>query len=107
MIDYTDCAELFDRSLNWQDIQWLKGITKLPVVVKGVLTAEDAKLAVEHGVDGIVVSNHGARQLDTVPATIEALPEVLRAVHQLGAKHVEVFLDGGVRRGTDVFKVNS
>ncbi|GJZ37682.1 peroxisomal (S)-2-hydroxy-acid oxidase GLO1-like protein [Tanacetum coccineum] len=89
-----------DRSLSWKDIMWLKTITSLPILVKGVLTAEDAKIAVQSGVAGIVVSNHGARQLDYVPATIMALEEVVRAAQG----RVPVFLDGGVRRGTDVFK---
>jgi isopentenyl diphosphate isomerase/L-lactate dehydrogenase-like FMN-dependent dehydrogenase len=70
------------------------------VLVKGILTAEDAELAVEHGADGIIVSNHGGRQLDGVPATIEALPEVVDAVRG----RCEVYLDGGIRRGTDVLK---
>ena len=68
------------------------------MLVKGVLTAEDARLAVEHGAAGVIVSNHGGRQLDGVPASIEALPEVVEAV----AERAEVFMDGGVRRGTDV-----
>nr|GEW55069.1 peroxisomal (S)-2-hydroxy-acid oxidase GLO1-like [Tanacetum cinerariifolium] len=89
-----------DRSLSWKDIMWLKTITSLPILVKGVLTAEDARIAVQFGVAGIVVSNHGARQLDYVPATIMALEEIVRATQG----RVPVFLDGGVRRGTDVFK---
>ncbi|CAI0545008.1 unnamed protein product [Linum tenue] len=82
------------------DVKWLQTITLLPILVKGVLTAEDAKLAVQNGVAGIIVSNHGARQLDYVPATITALEEVVKAAEG----RVPVFLDGGVRRGTDVFK---
>ncbi|KAJ8387847.1 hypothetical protein AAFF_G00149960 [Aldrovandia affinis] len=93
-------AQAIDPTLQWEDIAWLKRITSLPVVLKGILTAEDAKLALKCGVDGILVSNHGARQLDSVPATIDALPEVVEAV----GGRVEVFLDGGVRRGTDVLK---
>ncbi|KAK8678100.1 hypothetical protein V6N13_143611 [Hibiscus sabdariffa] len=89
-----------DRTLNWKDVKWLQTITSLPILVKGVLTAEDARLAVESGAAGIIVSNHGARQLDYVPATIMALEEVVKAVQG----RVPVFLDGGVRRGTDVFK---
>ncbi|XP_072989689.1 peroxisomal (S)-2-hydroxy-acid oxidase GLO4-like [Typha latifolia] len=89
-----------DPSLNWKDIQWLRSITSLPILVKGIITAEDAIKAVEIGVSGIVVSNHGARQLDYAPATISALEEVVKAV----AGAVPVLLDGGVRRGTDVFK---
>ncbi|NP_001334906.1 glycolate oxidase [Solanum lycopersicum] len=89
-----------DRSLSWKDVQWLQSITSLPILVKGVLTAEDAKIAVQSGAAGIIVSNHGARQLDYVPATIMALEEVVKAVQG----RIPVFLDGGVRRGTDVFK---
>ncbi len=86
--------------LTWESLAWLRALTSLPIVVKGILTAEDARLAVEHGAAGVIVSNHGGRQLDSVPATIEALPEVARAV----AGHCEVYLDGGIRRGTDVLK---
>ncbi|KAF9968407.1 Hydroxyacid oxidase 1 [Mortierella alpina] len=90
-----------DPTLNWNDIAWVRSITKLPVVVKGVLTEEDATLAADIGVEGILVSNHGGRQLDGVLATIDALPEVLNAVK---GRNVEVYLDGGVRKGTDVLK---
>ncbi|KAG2238291.1 hypothetical protein Bca4012_079913 [Brassica carinata] len=89
-----------DQSLSWKDIKWLQSITSLPILVKGVITAEDARIAVEYGAAGIIVSNHGARQLDYVPATIMALEEVVKAVEG----RLPVFLDGGVRRGTDVFK---
>ncbi|KAJ3341088.1 Hydroxyacid oxidase 2 [Gonapodya sp. JEL0774] len=90
-----------DASLNWdRDIGWLRSITKLPIVVKGILTAEDAELAIKAGVDAIGVSNHGGRQLDTVPATLEALPEIARVVKG----RVPIIFDGGVRKGTDVFK---
>ncbi|KAL8108355.1 hypothetical protein AgCh_024718 [Apium graveolens] len=82
------------------DIAWFKTITHLPILVKGVVIAEDAKIAVQTGASGITVSNHGARQLDYVPATIMALEEVVQAVQG----KIPVFLDGGVRRGTDVFK---
>ena len=87
-------------TLTWESITWLRGVTSLPIVIKGILTAEDAQLAAEHGVDGIVVSNHGGRQLDTTLPTIEALPEVVEAV----AGRCEVYMDGGIRRGTDVLK---
>ncbi|VVB12610.1 unnamed protein product [Arabis nemorensis] len=93
-------ANQIDQSLNWKDIKWLQSITSLPILVKGVITAEDARIAVEYGAAGIIVSNHGARQLDYVPATIMALEEVVKAVEG----QIPVFLDGGVRRGTDVFK---
>ncbi|XP_050899846.1 glycolate oxidase 1 isoform X2 [Lathyrus oleraceus] len=89
-----------DKSLNWKDVKWLQTITSLPILLKGVLTAEDTKLSIQAGVSGIIVSNHGARQLDYVPATITALEEVVKAA---GGK-IPVFLDGGIRRGTDVFK---
>ncbi|PON93466.1 Alpha-hydroxy acid dehydrogenase, FMN-dependent [Trema orientale] len=90
----------FDDSLCWEDLKWLRSVTNLPILIKGVLTHEDARKAVEAGVHGIVVSNHGARQLDHTPATISVLEEVVQAV---GGK-VPVIFDGGVRRGTDVFK---
>jgi isopentenyl diphosphate isomerase/L-lactate dehydrogenase-like FMN-dependent dehydrogenase len=89
----------FDTSLSWHDLEWLAGYG-LPVVVKGILTAEDARLACEHGAAAVVVSNHGGRQLDGVQASVEALGEVVDAV----AGRAEVLLDGGVRRGTDVLK---
>ncbi|XP_011867160.1 PREDICTED: hydroxyacid oxidase 1 [Vollenhovia emeryi] len=91
---------LFDASLSWDDVKWLKRTTKLPIILKGILTAEDARLAVENEIDGIIVSNHGARQIDSVPATIEVLPEISKAV---GGK-VEIYMDGGVTQGIDVFK---
>lgn len=93
-------AQAIDPSVKWEDIKWLRGLTSLPIVAKGILRADDAREAVKHGVNGILVSNHGARQLDGVPATIDVLPEIVEAV---GGK-VEVFLDGGVRKGTDVLK---
>ncbi|XP_017106728.2 uncharacterized protein Hao [Drosophila bipectinata] len=90
----------FDPTISWKDIAWLKSITHLPIVVKGVLTAEDAVLAREFGCAGVIVSNHGARQIDTVPASIEALPEVVRAV----GDDLVVMLDGGIIQGNDIFK---
>jgi isopentenyl diphosphate isomerase/L-lactate dehydrogenase-like FMN-dependent dehydrogenase len=91
---------LASASVSWRDIERLAALSGLPVVVKGVLTEEDAKLACEHGASGIVVSNHGGRQLDGVSATIDALEEVVAAVDG----RVEVLVDGGIRRGTDVVK---
>ncbi|MEU6554432.1 alpha-hydroxy acid oxidase [Streptomyces sp. NPDC046915] len=85
---------------SWEHITWLKSITRLPVLLKGVLHPEDARLAVRHGVDGLLVSNHGGRQLDSVPATLEVLPEIVAAV----AGRIPVLLDGGIRRGTDAVK---
>ena len=89
-----------DQALTWADIEWLRSITTLPVLVKGVVRADDARRAADHGASGVVVSNHGGRQLDTSPATIDVLPAVVDAV----GDRVEVLLDGGVRRGTDVIK---
>jgi isopentenyl diphosphate isomerase/L-lactate dehydrogenase-like FMN-dependent dehydrogenase len=89
-----------DESLTWRDLEWLRSVCPLPLVIKGILTAEDALLAAEHGAAAVVVSNHGGRQLDSVPAALDVLPEVVEAVGQ----RVEVLLDGGVRRGTDVLK---
>ena len=92
--------DLFDQALSWKDLDWLCGITDLPVLVKGIVRGDDAARAAEHGAAGVVVSNHGGRQLDTSPATIEALPEVVEAV----GERLAVFIDGGIRRGTDVLK---
>ncbi|XP_023916302.1 peroxisomal (S)-2-hydroxyacid oxidase GLO4 isoform X2 [Quercus suber] len=92
--------ETMDASLCWKDIEWLKSITNMPILIKGVLTGEDAIKAAEVGVAGIMVSNHGARQLDYTDATINVLEEVVQAV----GGRVPVFFDGGVRRGTDIFK---
>lgn len=89
----------FDAGLSWRDLDWLAG-HGVPIVVKGILTAEDARLACEHGAAAIVVSNHGGRQLDGVPASLDALEEVVEAVDG----RAEVLLDGGIRRGTDVLK---
>lgn len=91
---------LVSPSITWRDVERLAVEAGLPVVVKGILTAEDAVLACEHGAAGIVVSNHGGRQLDGVAATIDALPEVAEAV----AGRSEVLVDGGIRRGADVVK---
>ncbi len=91
---------LIDRKATWSYLEWLAGNTSMPVVVKGVMTGEDGRLAAEHGAKGIIVSNHGARQLDTTFASVEVLPEVVKAVEG----RAEVYLDGGIRRGTDVLK---
>mmetsp|Transcript_18759 Transcript_18759/g.46084 ORF Transcript_18759/g.46084 Transcript_18759/m.46084 type:complete len:385 (+) Transcript_18759:85-1239(+) len=93
-------ASLIDRSLSWKDVAWLKSITKMGIVVKGVVTAEDARIALDVGCAGILVSNHGARQLDGVVSTIDALEEVVQAVNG----RIPVFVDSGVRRGTDIVK---
>lgn len=89
-----------DVAARWADIAWLRSLTTLPILLKGILSPEDAETAIRHGVDGIIVSNHGGRVLDTVPASIEALPAVARRV----AGRVPVLMDGGIRRGTDVLK---
>lgn len=93
-------ASLLDPDLTWDDLTWLRSLTSLPVLVKGVVRGDDAGLALDHGAAGVVVSNHGGRQLDTAVATIDALPEVVDAVAGRGA----VLIDGGIRRGTDVIK---
>lgn len=93
-------SPVIDASLAWKDVDWLAGVTKLPVLLKGILNPQDAARAAEHGAAGIIVSNHGGRNLDTVPATIEALPRVAQAVRG----RISILLDGGIRRGTDVLK---
>lgn len=93
-------SALLDPRLTWKEIEWLRSITKLPMLLKGVLNPEDAERAVGAGASGIIVSNHGGRNLDTLPATIDALPEVAEKV----AGRVPVLVDGGIRRGTDVLK---
>jgi (S)-2-hydroxy-acid oxidase len=94
--------KLFEQDVSWDDVRWLKekGCSGLPLVIKGIMTSEDADLAIKAGADGVMVSNHGGRQLDGALASIDALPEVVAAVNG----RVPVFLDGGIRRGTDVLK---
>jgi 4-hydroxymandelate oxidase len=87
-------------SLTWRDLEWIASESGLPLILKGIVTREDAALAVEHGVEAIIVSNHGGRQLDGVAASLDALPEVVEAV----AGRCEVYVDGGIRRGIDVLK---
>lgn len=86
--------------MTWDSIAWLKTVTNMPIFLKGILRADDAAKAVKVGADGIIVSNHGGRQLDTVPATIEVLPEIAAAVQG----RIPILVDGGIRRGTDVIK---
>jgi 4-hydroxymandelate oxidase len=86
--------------LTWKDIEWLISFAKIPVLVKGILNPDDAEKAIQSGVSGIIVSNHSGRNLDTVPATIEALPRIVARIN----KRVPVLMDGGIRRGTDVLK---
>jgi 4-hydroxymandelate oxidase len=93
-------SAVFDPSLTWEGIDWIRSFARVPILLKGIMAAEDARLAAEHDVAGVIVSNHGARNLDTTPATIEALPAVAEAVDG----RLPVLLDGGVRRGTDVVK---
>jgi 4-hydroxymandelate oxidase len=92
--------DYLDPTLTWKDIDWLRGFSRRPVLLKGILNPDDAAIAVDAGVAGIIVSNHGARNLDTVPATIDALPPVAAKV----AGRVPVLVDGGIRRGTDIAK---
>lgn len=91
---------LINKSLTWRDIDWLKQHADMPIYLKGILHPKDASLAVEHGVDGIIVSNHGGRQLDGSIASIDALPAIARAVN----KQVPIIMDGGIRRGSDILK---
>jgi len=93
-------SELLNPALTWKDVEWLRSITKLPVLLKGVLNPEDAARAVDAGVAGVIVSNHGARNLDTVPSTAAALPRIVERVQG----KVLLIVDGGIRRGTDVLK---
>jgi len=99
-LNQSSFEDRLDPLLTWRDVEWLCGLTKLPVLVKGIIRGDDAVLAVQHGVRGVIVSNHGGRQLDTAPPTIRVLEEVTGAV----GSSCEVLIDGGVRRGTDVVK---
>jgi 4-hydroxymandelate oxidase len=86
------------EAITWKDVEWVRSITKLPLLLKGILDSDDAKRGVESGAAGIIVSNHGARNLDTVPATIDALPAIAEEVN------IPILIDGGIRRGTDIVK---
>lgn len=92
--------EQFDPTLNWEDVKWIRKLWKGPLILKGILEEEDAKLAAKHGADAIVVSNHGGRQLDGAPSSISALPKIAKAV----GNRVEVMFDGGIRSGQDVMR---
>ncbi|GAB3696188.1 alpha-hydroxy acid oxidase [Spirosoma flavus] len=91
------------KPLTWKDIEWLQSLIDIPVLVKGIMNPEDAERAIQSGVSGLIVSNHGARNLDTVPATIEVLPYITERVNG----RITVLMDGGIRRGTDVVKAIS
>ena len=93
-------AGQYDLSVSWKDVEWFRSVWGGPVALKGVLTSEDAKIAVDHGIEAVIVSNHGGRQLDGAVSAVQALTEVVDAV----AGRAEVILDGGIRRGSDVVK---
>jgi isopentenyl diphosphate isomerase/L-lactate dehydrogenase-like FMN-dependent dehydrogenase len=93
-------AALASAAVTWEDLRWIRELWRGPIVVKGVLTSDDARRAVDEGAAAISVSNHGGRQLDCVPASLRALPEVVAAVNG----QIEVWMDGGIRRGTDIVK---
>ncbi|HMG54809.1 MAG TPA: alpha-hydroxy acid oxidase [Kofleriaceae bacterium] len=97
---FAEVAAMIDPGVTWDDLDWLRGISDVPIVVKGVVRADDAIRAVERGAAGIIVSNHGGRQLDGAPATADVLPAVVAAV----AGRTEVLVDGGIRRGADVVR---
>jgi isopentenyl diphosphate isomerase/L-lactate dehydrogenase-like FMN-dependent dehydrogenase len=93
-------SALSRTAITWQDLSWVRGVWRGPILIKGVLTGDDARRAIDEGAAGVVVSNHGGRQLDGAPATLRVLPEVVAAVNG----RVEVLMDGGIRRGGDVVK---
>ncbi|KAJ3273254.1 hypothetical protein HDV01_004612 [Terramyces sp. JEL0728] len=98
-------GHFIDSSLSWDDLRWIRSTTKLPLILKGIQCGEDAVLAAQHGVEAIIVSNHGGRQLDTSRSAIEVMQEVAHHLKQANlAAAVEIYLDGGIRRGTDIFK---
>ena len=91
--------------MSWKDIAWVRTITKMPIALKGVQRVEDVLKAVECGVDAVVLSNHGGRQLDTARSGIEVLAEVMPVLRERGWQDkIEVYIDGGIRRGTDILK---
>lgn len=99
-LDVSKVTQLHPLAMSWDLVKRLRDTVTVKFLIKGIVTREDAQLAVEHGVDGLIVSNHGGRAEETLRPTIESLPEVLEAV----AGKVPVIIDGGVRRGTDIFK---
>jgi 4-hydroxymandelate oxidase len=96
----TDLSAFLEPSLSWSDIEWIRSITKMPIILKGILRPDDALLALNHGVSGIIVSNHGGRQLDTAVTPIEALPSIAKAIN----KKMDIYIDSGIRRGVDILK---
>lgn len=96
-------AGQYDLSVNWRDVEWFKSVWGGPVLLKGILTAEDARLALDHGADGVIVSNHGGRQLEGAMSAVQALPEIAQAV----GDRMDVILDGGIRRGADVVQARA
>lgn len=98
-------SSFIDPSLCWDDLAWIKSITSMTLILKGIQTGEDALLAVKHGVRAIIVSNHGGRQLDFARSSVEALEEITDALRSNNLEdNIDIFVDGGIRRGTDVFK---
>ncbi|CAG8696958.1 8882_t:CDS:1 [Dentiscutata erythropus] len=98
-------SSFIDTGLNWNDLKWFRSITSMPIILKGIQTLEDAVLAVKYGCDGIVISNHGGRQLEFARSGIEVLPEVVEGLKKQGLfNKVEIYVDGGIRRGTDIIK---
>lgn len=98
-------SSFIDPSLSWKDIPWFQSVTKMPIVLKGVQCVEDVLRAVEAGVQGVVLSNHGGRQLDTAPSGVEVLAQVMPILRERGWEDkIEIFIDGGIRRATDILK---
>ena len=98
-------SSFIDPSLSWKDIPWFKSITKMPIILKGVQRVEDVLQAVEVGADGVVLSNHGGRQLDFARSAVEVLAEVMPVLRQRGWENkIEIYIDGGIRRATDIIK---
>lgn len=95
-----DASAALASAVTWEDLRWIRGIWPGPIIIKGVLTGDDARRAIDEGAAAVVVSNHGGRQLDGVPATLRALPEIVTAVNG----RAEVLMDGGIRRGSDIIK---
>jgi len=93
-------AALAEATVTWEDLRWIRQVWSGPIVVKGILIGDDARRAIDEGAAGVVVSNHGGRQLDSVSATLRALPEVVAAANG----QIEVLMDGGIRRGSDIVK---